>query len=241
MTASATPYGSRRTPAARPVLFWSAHMATVHVVLAGAARRARFRPRFARGRRRLCRAPAAPLVRALLRNATRTSLRTAPCTRVRIRAAFFRRLGPQRASHDCDRRRVLNCSPVLPILRRRSRAAVRDMFPEVRGGRCRSSAAGAKYRLHNGFLSPSACACRKRIKDPIRRLDLTPHAAGCGCTTSARLACFPCVSNDTNRLALAGKSGCSEHTQGSPGISGTCERTYAQSIRRFSGPLLSVL
>ena len=188
MTASATRNGPRRSPAAWPVLFWSARMATLHVVLAGATRRARFRARFARGRRRLRRAPAAPLVRALLRSASRTSLRTAPCTRVRVRADFFRRLGPQRALHDCARRRVLNCSPVLPILRRRSRAAVRDMFPEVRGGRCRSSAAGAKYRLHNGFLSPSACASGKRIKDPIRRLDLTPDAACCGFHSGARLS-----------------------------------------------------
>ena len=241
MTASATPCGPRRFPVARPVLFWSAHMQTLHILLAGATRRARFRPRFARGRRRLRRPPAAPLVRALLRSATRTSLRTAPCTRVRIRADFFRRLGPQRASHDCARRRVLNCSPMLPVLRLRSRAAVRDMFPQVRGGRCRSRAAGAKYRLHNGFFSPSASASGKRIKDPIRRLDLTPHAPMVPSTPGVRRACFSCYSNDTKRLVLAGKSGCSEHTRGLPGISGTCEISYAQSIRRFSETLLSVL
>ena len=240
MTASATPYGSRRSPAAWPVLSWPAPAAMPPCRLAGASRRARSRPRFARGRCRLRRAPAAPFVRALLRSASRTSLRTAPCTRVRVRADFFRRLGPQRASHDCARRRVLNCSPVLPILRRRSRAAVRDMFPEVRGGRCRSSAAGAKYRLHNGFLSPSACASRKRIKDPIRRLDLTPHAPPVSSTPSARPTCFPRALNDIRCLALAGKSGCSEHTRELQGISGTCEMPYAESIRHFSGALLSV-
>ena len=36
-----------------------------------------------------------------------------------------------------------------------SRVAVRELFPQVRGGRCRSSAARAKCRLHNGFHRPS--------------------------------------------------------------------------------------
>ena len=235
MTASATPCGSRRFPAARPVLFWSAHMTTLHAVLAGATRHARFRPRFARGRRRLRRAPQAPLVRALLRSASRTSLRTRlctfACTRVRIRADVSAAAFGSVLRTTAPRPRVLNCSPVLPILRLRSRAAVRDMFPQVRGGRCRSSAAGANCRLHNGFLSPSACASRKRINDPIRRLDLTPHAPLVPSTASARLACFPRDSCDTKRLVLAGKSGCSEHTRGLPGISGTCEMPYAQRVR----------
>ena len=36
-----------------------------------------------------------------------------------------------------------------------SRAAVRGLSPQVRGGRCRSSAARAKCRLHNGFHRPT--------------------------------------------------------------------------------------
>ena len=38
-----------------------------------------------------------------------------------------------------------------------SRAAVRELSPQVRGGRCRSSTARAKYRLQNGFHHRKRC------------------------------------------------------------------------------------
>ena len=74
-------------------------------------------------------------------------------------------------------RPALLCYLLLPIVRLGSRAAVRGLSPQVRGGRCHSSAARAKCRLHNGFHSPSACAARKHDRDAIRRLVLTPHAS----------------------------------------------------------------
>ena len=44
---------------------------------------------------------------------------------------------------------------LLPMLTPGSRAAVRVVFPQVRGGRCRSNAARARCRIRNGLLRPS--------------------------------------------------------------------------------------
>ena len=68
-------------------------------------------------------------------------------------------------------------SPLLPRLPPGRRAAVRDTVPQVRGGRCRSSAARAKCGSHNGFHPPSACAARKQVDDALRRFVHTPHGA----------------------------------------------------------------
>ena len=86
---------------------------------------------------------------------------------------------------------ALSCYLVLPILTLGSRAAVRDMFPQVRGGRCRSSAARAKCPACNGLQCAVAWLVRKRVDDALRRFVLTPHAARCGCALFALLAC-PC-------------------------------------------------
>ena len=47
--------------------------------------------------------------------------------------------------------RALICDLVLPIVTIGSRAVVRGVLPQVRGGRCRLYAARAKCRLHNSF------------------------------------------------------------------------------------------
>ena len=72
---------------------------------------------------------------------------------------------------------ALSCYLVLPILTLGSRAAVRDMFPQVRGGRCRSSAARAKCPACNGLQCAVAWLVRKRVDDALRRFVLTPHAS----------------------------------------------------------------
>ncbi len=79
----------------------------------------------------------------------------------------------------CPGFRALPCYLLLPIVPPGSRAAVRRLSPQVRGGRCRSSAARAKCRWHNGFHGPTGCAVRKYNRDAFRRLVLTPDAAGC--------------------------------------------------------------
>ena len=61
------------------------------------------------------------------------------------------------------------CYLVLPIVPLGSRAAVRGLSPQVRGGRCRSNAARAKCRLHNGFHCQTVWAVRKRDRDALRR------------------------------------------------------------------------
>ena len=55
---------------------------------------------------------------------------------------------------------ALLCCLALPIVPPGSRAAVRRLSPQVRGGRWRSSAARAKGRLHNGFLHPTGGSSR---------------------------------------------------------------------------------
>ena len=75
------------------------------------------------------------------------------------------RCAPRKLRAPCTCVRALICRRALRIVRSGSRATVRELFPQVRGGRCRSSAARAKGRLHNGFHSPSACATRKRVDD----------------------------------------------------------------------------
>ena len=97
-------------------------------------------------------------------------------------------------------------SPIGSIVPPGSRAAVRGLSLQVRGGRCRSSAARAKCRLHNGFHRPTACAVRKRDKDALRRVILTPDAVRIGAHRAAdsdpqefELKCF--------RTACAGVPG----------------------------------
>ena len=71
---------------------------------------------------------------------------------------------------------------VLPTLPAGSRAAVRELFPEVRGGRGRSSADRASCRLQIGLLRANVRAVRKQDADAIRRFGhthrYTPHALG---------------------------------------------------------------
>ncbi len=82
----------------------------------------------------------------------------------------------------CNERRrrtrlpALLCYLLLPIVPPGSRAAVRGLSPQVRGGRCRSSAARAKCRWYNGFHGPTGCAVRKHDGDAFRRFVLTPDA-----------------------------------------------------------------
>ena len=77
----------------------------------------------------------------------------------------------------CAGFRALPCYLLLPIVPPGSRAAVRRLSPQVRGGRCRSSAARAKCRMHNGFYRPTVRAARKRNSDALRRVVLTPQQA----------------------------------------------------------------
>ena len=53
-------------------------------------------------------------------------------------------------------RNALLCYLVLPIVTLGSRATVRELFPQVRGGRRRSSAARANCRIRNGLHRPVA-------------------------------------------------------------------------------------
>ncbi len=64
----------------------------------------------------------------------------------------------------------LPCRHVLPVLPLGSRAAVRGLSPQVRGGRCRLSAARAEGLSHNGFHRPADGAARKRGRDALRRV-----------------------------------------------------------------------
>ena len=49
---------------------------------------------------------------------------------------------------------ALICYLVLPVVALGSRATGRELYPLVRGGRCRSSAARANCRIHNGLHCP---------------------------------------------------------------------------------------
>ncbi len=71
---------------------------------------------------------------------------------------------------------ALSCYLVLPILPPGSRSTVRNVFPQVRGGRCRSSAARAKCPACNGMQCAVAWLARKRVGDALRRVVLTPEA-----------------------------------------------------------------
>ena len=68
------------------------------------------------------------------------------------------------------------CCLLLPRLPPGSRAAVWILFPELRGGRCRSSAARANYRQQVSLLRLIVQAARKQDGDALRRFGLTPHA-----------------------------------------------------------------
>ena len=71
-----------------------------------------------------------------------------PCRAVGTRSAHKRR-DPR------PRLPALICRLVLPMVPLGSRATVRGLSPQVRGGRCRSSAARAKRRLQNSFHRPT--------------------------------------------------------------------------------------
>ena len=63
---------------------------------------------------------------------------------------------PSRGCRITAARGALAMPDVLPVVTLGSRASVREPFPQVRGGRCRSSAARANCQMHNGFLRPTA-------------------------------------------------------------------------------------
>ena len=72
------------------------------------------------------------------------------------------------------------CSLALPIMTPTGRVVVRDAFPQVRGGRSRSSAARAFRLIRGGFQWPGRLGARKRNLTPFGASGYTPHASGCG-------------------------------------------------------------
>ena len=162
----------------------------------GVARRARRSARLARpGRLRASpRTVAAALRASPVPASPRTAHRTTPCSRVRTSVDTS-----TRASGSVLRTTACGSSRTAA----RSRAAAAPLR--------RVPSAGSP-----GIDSPNINAADSAVPTAGAALVLTPHAAGCRCSPTARLSYIPCVFNDMRRQALAGKS---------------CQRSGAQSTQ----------
>ena len=82
-----------------------------------------------------------------LADRTHRALKEAAVRQGRSMAAIIEESLEMRGIRPLDTAREI----ALPIVTPGSRAAVGNVFPQVRGGRCRSSAARANCRSHNGL------------------------------------------------------------------------------------------